>query len=207
MKGPAMKPTTMILGFLPWIAFSVVVQLIGPESVAMSALLGIVLVLTGAAVTREIRPLNQMSVGSLIPLTAIALIAFVTGADVHEWLFTWAVPGLALAVGVFLLAMLPFAPFTRRYARRLIPSAFWSSPLFVRTNLVMSAAWGIAMIALGTCNILGAAMDAYADQIGEFADVQPCLGLLALTIIAGIITFTKVYPGRIRRAARPVLAR
>jgi hypothetical protein len=192
----------MILGFLPWIAFGVVVRLIGPHAVALSALLGIGLVLAGAAITREIRPLNQMSVGSLIPLTAIALIALVTGDEVHEWLFTWAVPGLAVGLGAFLLAMLPVAPFTRRYARSVTPRAHWSSPLFVRTNLIVSAAWGIAMITLGACNILGSAMDAYADAFGDLAQAQPYLGLMSLAIIAGIITFTKAYPARVRRGTR-----
>jgi hypothetical protein len=197
-----MKPTTMILGFLPWVAFGVVVPLIGPHAVALSALLGIGLVLSGAAVTREIRPLNQMSVGSLIPLSAIAVIALVTGDEVHEWLFTWAVPGLAVALGAFLLAMLPVAPFTRRYARTVTPRASWSSPVFVRTNLIMSAAWGVAMIVLGACNILGSAMDAYADEFGDLAQVQPYLGLVSLAVIAGIITFTKLYPARVRRGTR-----
>lgn len=192
----------MILGFLPWIAFGVVVRLIGPHAVALSALLGIGLVLAGAAITREIRPLNQMSVGSLIPLTAIALIALVTGDEVHEWLFTWAVPGLAVGLGAFLLAMLPVAPFTRRYARSVTPRAQWSTPLFVRTNLIVSAAWGIAMITLGACNILGSAMDAYADAFGDLAQAQPYLGLMSLAIIAGIITFTKAYPARVRRGTR-----
>lgn len=196
-----MKPATMIVGFLPWIAFGIVVQLIGPHSVALSALLGVGVVLAGAAITREIRPPNQMSVGSLIPLTSIALIALVTGDDVHEWLFTWAVPGLAVALGAFLLIMLPFAPFTRRYARKVTPSAYWTSPMFVRTNLIMSAAWGIAMVALGACNVLGSAMDAFADEVGDLAEAQPYLGLVSLAIIAGIITFTKVYPARVRRSA------
>lgn len=203
-----MKPTTMSIGFLPWIAFSIVVKLIGPESVAVSAFLGIVLVLTGAAVAREIRPLNQMSVGSLIPLTCIALVALATGDDVHQWLFTWAVPGLAAALGVFLLAMLPFAPFTRRYARAITPRAYWSSPLFVRTNLVLSAAWGVAMVVLGTCNILGAAMDADENLLGDVTGyAQPIIGgLLPLAVIAGIITFTKVYPNRVKRAQHALAA-
>lgn len=198
-----MKPTSMILGFLPWIAFGIVVQFIGPESVALSALLGIGLVLAGVAVTRELRSPNQMAVGSLIPLSTIALIALATGDDVHEWLFTWAVPGQALVLGAFLLAMLPIAPFTQRYARSVTPRAHWTSPLFVRTNLIMSAAWGIAMVALGACNILGSAMDAYADEFGELADVRPYLGLVSLAVIAGIIIFTTLYPARVRGAAAP----
>ena len=188
-----MKPTTMVLGFLPWIAFSIVVRLIGPESVGLSALLGIGLVLGGAAVAREV---NQMTVGSLISLTGVGLLAVTTGDDVHMWLFTWAVPGLAAALGVFLLAMLPFAPFTRRYARTITPRAYWSSPLFIRTNQVLSAAWGLAMIVLGTCNILGAAMDADEYLLGDLTGyAQPIIGnLLPLAIIAAIIIFTKVYP-------------
>ena len=144
-----MKPTTMILGFLPWIAFGIIVPIIGPNYVAWSALIGIALVLAGAALTRELHRPNQMSVGSLIPLTAMAMIGFASGDDVHAWLLTWGVPGLAAALGAFLLVMLPFAPFTQRYARSMTPRAYWTSPLFRRTNLIMSAAWGVAMILLG----------------------------------------------------------
>ena len=201
-----MKPLSMILGFLPWIAFGIVVKIIGPESVALSALLGIVLVLAGAAITRELRSPNQMCVGSLIPLSSIALVALVTGDDVHEWLYTWAVPGQAVVLGAFLLAMLPIAPFTRRYARHTTPQAYWTAPLFVRTNLIMSAAWGLAMIALGACNILGSALDAYADELGDLADVAPYLGLVSLAVIAGIITFTKVYPTRVRHSSAAAAA-
>ncbi len=195
-----MKPTTMILGFLPWVAFGIIVPIIGPEHIAWSALIGIGLVLAGAALTRELHRPNQMSVGSLIPLAAIALIASVTGEQAHEWLLTWAIPGLAAVLGAFLLIMLPFAPFTQRYARTMTPPAYWSSPLFVRTNLIISAAWGIAMVGIGACNVLGSAMDIYADEIGDLATVQPYLGLVSLGIIAGIITFTTVYPRRVRKA-------
>ncbi len=194
-----MKPTTMILGFLPWIAFGIIVPIIGPHYVGWSALIGVALVLAGAALTRELTRPNQMCIGSLIPLTAIAVTAFVTGDEVHEWLLTWAVPGLAAVLGIFLLVMLPFAPFTRRYARTMTPRAYWSSPLFVRTNLVLSAAWGIAMIGLGACNILGSAMDVYADGFGDLADIQPYLGLVSLAVIGGVITFTKVYPAQVRK--------
>lgn len=78
--------------------------IIGPRYVAWSALIGIALVLAGAALTRELRRPNQMSVGSLIPLAAVALVGFATGDDVHEWLLTWGVPGLAAALGAFLLS-------------------------------------------------------------------------------------------------------
>lgn len=198
-----MKPTSMILGFLPWIAFGIVVQFIGPESVALSALLGIGLVLAGVAVTRELGSPNQLAVGSLIPLSTIALIALATGDDVHEWLFTWAVPGQALVLGAFLLVMLPIAPFTQRYARSVTPRSAWTSPRFVRTNLILSAAWGIAMVVLGATNVLGSAMDADGDGFGELAAARPYLGLVSLAVIAGIITFTKLYPARVRRAAGP----
>jgi hypothetical protein len=45
-------------------------------------------------------------------------------------------------------------------------------------------------------------MDAYADAFGDLAQAQPYLGLMSLAIIAGIITFTKAYPARVRRGTR-----
>jgi hypothetical protein len=50
--------------------------------------------------------------------------------------------GVGLILGLIILILVPFIPFTEQFARESVPRSQWTSPTFKKINLGMSAAWG-----------------------------------------------------------------
>ena len=73
---------------------------------------------------------------------------FTAGSGDDKWLATWTGAGIGIVIGLVVLALLPIIPFTEQYSRESTPQQYWSSPTFKRINLVLSAAWGVAIVAL-----------------------------------------------------------
>jgi hypothetical protein len=58
---------------------------------------------------------------------------------------------LAVDIGLFaivLVSLLARRPFTLQYAREQVPSAYWQSPSFVRTNYLLSTVWLVAFLVM-----------------------------------------------------------
>lgn len=201
-----MKPLSLILGFLPWIAFSFLAHRIAADSVAWSGLIGVLLVLGTTLTQRPVRP-SVLTVGMLIPLSMITVVGFVGGPDVDAWLYQWAVPGVGLFLGLYILALVPFAPFTERFARQSTPRAYWGSPTFNRINRVLSTAWGLAIAVMGVCSLLVAALDLYGDGVGGPGTGELLLNwVIPIVVIVGMVKFTTTYPAKVRAQARAVPA-
>jgi len=198
-----MKPLSLILGFIPWIAFSFLAHRIAADAVAWSALIGVALVLVTAAMQKPIWPPSVLNIGMLLPLTLIAVVGFVGGPDVDAWLYDWAVPGVGLFLGLFILVLVPFAPFTERFARESTPKAYWGSPTFNKINRVLSGAWGLAIVVMGACSLLVAALDLYSDDVATPAFGELLLNwVIPIVVIVGMIKFTVHYPEKVRAQVR-----
>lgn len=198
-----MKPLSLILGFLPWIAFSFLAHRIAADSVAWSGLIGVLLVLGTMVAQRPAWPPSVLNVGMLIPLGAIAVVGFVGGPEVDAWLYQWAVPGVGLFLGLFILVLVPFAPFTERFARQSTPQAYWGSPTFNRINRVLSAAWGLAIAVMGVCSLLVAALDLYGDGLDSPAIGELLLNwVIPIVVIVAMVKFTIAYPAKVRAQVR-----
>jgi hypothetical protein len=50
--------------------------------------------------------------------------------------------GVGLILGLIILILVPFIPFTEQFARESVPRSQWTSPTFKKINLGLSAAWG-----------------------------------------------------------------
>jgi len=198
-----MKPLSLILGFLPWIAFSFLAHRIAADSVAWSGLIGLVLVLATMAVQKSFWPPSVLNIGMLIPLAVITVVGFVGGPGVDAWLYQWAVPGVGLFLGLFILALVPFAPFTERFARQSTPQAYWGSPTFNKINRVLSAAWGVAIVVMGICSLLVAALDLYSDGLGSAGTGELLLNwVIPIVVIVAMVKFTIGYPDKVRAQVR-----
>ncbi len=194
-----MKPVSVILGFIPWIAFAFIAHRIAADAVAWSALIGVALVVVTMAMQRPFWPPSVLNVGMLLPLAAIAVVGFVGGPDVDAWLYDWAVPGVGLFLGVFILALVPFAPFTERFAKQSTPKAYWGSPTFKKINRVLSAAWGLAIVVMGICSLLVAALDLYSADVAAPGIGELLLNwVVPIAVIVFMIKFTMRYPDRAR---------
>jgi hypothetical protein len=126
-----------LLGFAPWILYAI---LSSNWRLAMS-------VAAVAAAVLVVRQIRGHDVDLLTPVTLVffAVMAAVALADPSSGLHHWT-PALSSAT----LAVIAFGslaarqPFTLSFARKEVPEELWGSPIFLRTNDIITAAWAVA---------------------------------------------------------------
>ena len=87
-------------------------------------------------------------------------------------------------------------PFTMDYAREQVDPSLWGSPSFIRTNVILTSAWGLTF----TINAILA-----WGKMEHFVLSEPGYELISYTIMIGTAAFTSWYPGYIRRKAEAVV--
>ncbi|MCD2189386.1 hypothetical protein [Actinomycetospora soli] len=186
-----MSAKSILIGFLPWIAFSLIATRVGPGAVGMAALLALVVavVLTVRTVRRGESPklLELAGIGVFAVFGAIALVEPASDA-----VFAFYGRGLAaLALAVLVFVTLPFRPFTEQYARESTPRQYWDTPTFHAINRRISAAWGgtIAVMAVG--HLIAGALAANAAESAGYLTQRP--GDLILNwVIPGLLVLATV---------------
>lgn len=176
----------ILLSFAPFIAFAVVHRFAG----AFAGLLAGALV-SAALILRDLLQLHRqprlLEVGTCVLFSCLTVYALLADP-------TWSIFDVRLCVdgGLLLIVLVTLAigrPFTLQYAREQVPESLWNSPVFFRTNQVITSAWAIAFAVLVA-----------ADGAPRFAPfVSPRISLW-VTIIAlvGAIKFTSWYPAHVR---------
>lgn len=191
-----------ILGFLPWIVFSVVAQRLAANGVAWSATIAVTMTVIALLYARKRNGPKILNIGSLVLFAVIAIVGFVGGPDVDQWLYEWGRPLVGVILGLFILVTVPVMPFTEEYARQSVPREYWNSPTFRRVNRVLSAAWGVAILVIGLASVVVAALDAQPDSFAEHHILDLVLNwVVPIVVIAGMIRFTRRYPERARSGA------
>jgi intracellular septation protein A len=193
-----MKSLTLILAFLPLIVFSLLSRFLPHGYIGVAGLAAAVIALIAIAVSRPIWPPKILNTCSLVLFAVIAVLGFTLGKNDDRWLATWGGAGVGIILGLIILALIPVMPFTEQFARESVPQAEWSSPIFKKINRVLSAAWGVAIFAVGVSRVLAAAINGHTThRLPET--------LLGLIVPAGIIIymlkFSKSYPDRVTRGA------
>lgn len=134
----------ILLGFLPFLAFAV---LSGPFGTTAALLAG---ALTAAGLVlrgwRAGAAPKILEVGTLILFSVLATVTALMHRDLP-------LMGVRLAVDLGLLAIILASlalrrPFTLQYAREQVPAEHWGSPVFLRTNMVISAGWAVAILVM-----------------------------------------------------------
>ena len=119
-----MNPLSLILGFLPLIAFNVLAGRVANNGIAWGALVALAVALVNMAITRPRWPpkiINLISAGLFLVLT---LIGFLGDRSIDGWLFDWASGLVTLTLGLLLFATMPIMPFTEQYARERVPREY-----------------------------------------------------------------------------------
>jgi hypothetical protein len=197
-----MKPLPLILSFLPLIAFSLLTRVLPSGDFGVVALVAALCAVAAMAVNRTWPP-KILNITSLVLFTVLAVVGFTGSAGTDRWLATWAGSGVAVVVGLVILALLPVMPFTEQFARESTPKAYWGSPTFKKINRVLSAGWGGSILAAGVCRVAAAALRQHGG--GRFPDLL--LGtILPIVIFTYMLKFTKSYPDRVTHteASAPV---
>ncbi|MFD1812639.1 hypothetical protein [Rhodococcus gannanensis] len=197
-----LNPLSIFAGFLPWIAFTFVAQRLSADGVAWSALFAAALSLVFLVRGRNKDLPTQLDVYSLIIFGVIAVVGFAGDHRIDQWLYEWGRPLVGVLLGAILLATASTRPFTAEYAKKTTPREYWDSPLFRRINLVLSAAWGVAIAVMGAAAVLVTAIDANATDTDSPYLIDFVLNwAVPICLIAWMIHFTNTYPDRAGRAA------
>ena len=175
-----------IMGFAPWIVFSV---LEGPHRYPLA---------TGAALALAVLELLLgVVVGARPKILDVAAIVFFAGMlvagllihhDGHVWLDRWSGEvSNAMLVLVALASIVVRAPFTIQYAREMTPEEYWRTPLFIHINYVLTWVWTAVFAVTAAVGWYGDGPLNQPDNIWTNWIVQ-----IALLIFA--IRFTEWYP-------------
>lgn len=196
--GPPLGQLGFVVGFLPWIVFSVVAQRLTANGVAWSALLAVAMTVAALLLGRRKHAPKILNLCSLVLFAAMALIGFAGGTAVDEWLFDWGRPLVGVVLGLFVLATVPILPFTAEYARQSTPREYWDSPTFTTINRVLSATWGAALLVIGAAALAVTALDAQATDPGRSHLPDLLLNwIVPIAVLWWTIRFTMTYPDRV----------
>ena len=193
-----MKPLPLILSFLPLIAFSLLARLLPHGDVGAAALTAAVIAVIAAVAVRPVWPPKVVNATSIVLFTVFAVVGFAGSAGTDRWLATWAAAGVALVMGLVILALIPVIPFTEQFARLSTPQAYWSSPTFKQINRVLSTVWGVALLSVGASRVVAVAVNGHTTR--RLPDLLLGLVIPGL-ILTYMLKFSKSYPERVTHQA------
>ncbi len=189
-----MKSLTLILAFLPLVVFSVLARFLPHGYIGVAGLAAAAVALIAILTSHPVWPPKIINTCSLVLFALIAVLGFTLGNHDDRWLATWSGGGVAVILGLIILALVPVIPFTEQFAREAVPPAEWTSPTFKKINRVLSAAWGAAIVAIGLSRVAAAAINGHTTRRLP----ETLLGLVVpLVIILYMLKFSKSYPDRV----------
>ena len=150
-----MNPVKLVLGFVPFLLFTVVTSWL---PVGWAAVVGLVAALALIAVTAK-GGLKILPVAQAVILLILALAGLFAGPVAAAFLTVYGRGLASLALGLFIIATATSMPFTAQFARAAVPESAWHSPTFLQINRKISLAWGYTVLVLGACHIVGAYLD------------------------------------------------
>jgi hypothetical protein len=189
-----MKTLTLILAFLPLVAFSLLARFLPSGYIGVAALAAAVIAGIAMLTSHPIWPPKIINTCSLVLFAVLAVLGLTLGKHDDSWLATWGGAGVGIILGLIILALVPVMPFTEQFARETTPQAYWGSPTFKKINRVLSAGWGVAIFAVGLARVAAAAVHQHtASRLPELL-----LGLaVPLVIVVYMLKFSKSYPDRV----------
>jgi hypothetical protein len=179
----------ILIGFAPFLAFAVVDWFLGPTAgLVAGAVVSAALLLHGRLVAG--RSAKVLEIGACILFVGLALYALLGDPG-------WSVFMVRLFVdaGLLLVVLVSIAigrPFTLQYAREQVPAEYWQSPVFIRTNYIITAAWALAFGVMVAADLVLIYLPQWPRHIGILATVAA---------LVAAIKFTAWYPDRVRKSA------
>jgi hypothetical protein len=130
--------------------------------------------------TSRTRKVKVLEIGTFIPFGALMFIALSPGAA------QWSIAAVRLRVDagfpVIVLASIAMRrPFTLQYAREQVSSDLWDSPVFVRTNYMITAAWAAAFAVMVIADLALTYLPALPHSVSIVATVLALVGAVKFT--------------------------
>jgi hypothetical protein len=189
-----MKLMSLVLAFLPLVVFSLLARFLPHGYIGVAGLAAAVCALIANLISRPVWPPKIINSCSLVLFAVTAVLGFTLGRNDDRWLSTWGGAGVGIILGLVILILVPFIPFTEQFARESVPRSQWTAPTFKKINRVLSAGWGVAIIALGASRTAAAVVNEHTTR--RFPELL--LGLLVpLVIIIYMLKLSKSYPDRV----------
>lgn len=201
------------LSFAPWILFWVVAGPSTWEVACVSALLAAVLLLIldieppditerlvdatsgtgrGDRTRLRLRAPKTLDVGTVIFFAIFSVLGLFLGRNALISLehYSQAIGSGGLAV-IVLASLAVGHPFTEQYAREKTPEELWHTPAFRRTNITITAVWGLVFVASAVLGFIAA-----RSASGSLHDWFYWYIPIALIILG--FRFTAWYPAQVR---------
>lgn len=182
-----------VMGFAPWIIFSVI-EGPGRFAAAAGAAFGAALLILLAGVAIGFRA-KLLDLAAIVFFAALLVLGMVVGNDAHAWLERWC--GEISNVMIVLVALgsvVVRRPFTLQYAREMTEREYWDSPLFLHINYVLTWVW------IGSFFVT-AAVGWYGDGPLHEPDNIWTNWIVSIAFLIFAIRFTEWYPARAKSAA------
>jgi hypothetical protein len=166
-----MSTKQILLGFLPWIAFSAISTRVGPGAAGAAALVAFVVAaaLVARSYIRGESP-KLLELTALVTFAGIGLWALLDPAAADVLAF-YGRGGATLLLAVVIAVSLLGRPFTEQYARESVPQEYWDSPRFHAINRRISAAWAGTVAVMGVGHLLAGWLAAATGTVAGPADL------------------------------------
>lgn len=175
-----------ISGIAPWILLAVVGSP-GRYEAAIAIAFGFSIFVMWAGWRRGDR-LHSLTLFGVAFFGILLAVRMLIGTGVEDWLSTWTGEMSNIALTVFAVTTLVVRrPFTLSYAKDMTPEEYWETPVFLRTNYVISAVWAAAFAFCAVFGFIGITFLHDSDNFWTGWILQ-----LGATFFA--VAFTDVYP-------------
>ncbi len=177
----------LLLAFAPWLAFLIIAQ-----GSLLRLKLGLVVALA-LSVVMGVTRLHRgiiLWVGLLFFSSATVAVALLDNAWTARHMGVLA--SSALATGAWITIAIR-KPFTLDYALEHTDPSLWNSPVFIRTNMILTAVWA-SVFTLNAVLALG--------KMEHFVLPEVGYEVISYTFLIGTAVFTTWYPGHLRRVRR-----
>jgi hypothetical protein len=162
-----MNAKMMLLGFAPWIIFSVVAERAGADYVALAAILAFVVAL-GLTVYETMRSgWKVLDVAGVVTFGIIAVIGLIGDHEVDEALVNFGRGGSTFVLAAIMAISAFTIPFTEQYARESVDKSLWDSPYFRAKNKRISLMWAEVIFAIAVAHIIAGTLTSTQDLAGS----------------------------------------
>jgi hypothetical protein len=153
-----MSVRKVLIGFVPWVIFSLVATRAGPDAIGVAASLAFLV-----ALGLVIRSVRRGESAKLLEVTAVVVFAGFAGVSLitsagDDFLVDYGRALAALVLAVVIFVLLPVLPFTEQYARESVPREYWHTPRFRAVNRRISAVWGGVVAAMAVSHAVAGAV-------------------------------------------------
>jgi hypothetical protein len=148
-----MNPLNIIIGFVPQVVFMILVNWLPLDG---AAAVGLAVAVALIALTAARGGVKVLPVVQAVILAVFTVAGFTMSHRTATAFEPYARGVASLALAAFILATSASHPFTAQFARASVPPQYWKSPQFLGVNRRISAAWGLAVLAVGVAHVVAA---------------------------------------------------